>query len=248
MKNIGPLFSREIRSLIYSPLAYACGTLFMLLQGVVFWILLTAMNDPRFSATASVSQVFFGGTLFYWITVLILIPLLTMRTFSEEKRSGSIEFLLTAPVTEAEVVIAKFLGAWAFYCALWAVSLSLFGVLQFRIGLDWGAILCGYLGTCLLGGALIALGIFASNLTRNQLIAALLSFVMMLLLFSLSFFDVFIADQATSQFLQQLSLIEHLTNFARGFIDTRPIVFYGSLIAIFLFLTERLLTQPRWRS
>ncbi len=248
MKNIGPLFSREIRSLIYSPLAYACGTLFMLLQGVVFSILLTAMNDPRFSATASVSQVFFGGTLFYWMTVLILIPLLTMRTFSEEKRTGSIEFLLTAPVTEAEVVISKFLGAWAFYSFLWLVSISLFALLQLRVGLDWGGILCGYIGTCLLGGALIAIGIFASNLTRNQVIAALFSFVMILILFSISFFDVFVGDVATSKFLQQLSLIEHLTNFARGFIDTRPVVFYCSLTFIFLFLTERMLTEPRWRS
>jgi len=123
MTNLLPLTSRELRSLVYSPILYVVGALFLVMQGWVFWLLVAVLNDPRVDPAWSMAEFFFGGTFFYWFSVLITAPLLTMRTFSEEKRTGSIELLLTAPVTDAEVVLSKFLGSWIAYNLLWLATL-----------------------------------------------------------------------------------------------------------------------------
>ncbi len=248
MNNLLALTSRELKAFWYSPIAYVVGALFLFLEGWIFWLLIAVLNDPRVDPSWSMAKFYFGGTFFFWFSVLLICPLLTMRTFSEEKRTGSIEFLLTAPVTDAQVVLAKFLGAWIAYILLWAFTIVFFIALRFVTPFDWGPVLTGYLGTWLLGAVLIALGVFASSLTRNQVIAAILSFVAMLLLFSVSILDIFIRDPETSRILQYLSMIEHLRNFSRGLLDTRPMVFYLSLSAICLFLTGRVISNPRWRS
>jgi len=248
MNNLLALTSRELKAFWYSPIAYVVGALFLLMQGWVFWLLVAVLNDPRVDPSWTMSQFFFGGTFFYWFSVLMVAPLLTMRTFSEEKRTGSIELLLTAPVTDAQVVVAKFLGAWLPYCLLWASTVIFFLLLQRFTALDWGPVLTGYLGTWLLGSVLIALGIFTSSLTRNQVIAAVLSFVAILLLFSIGLLDVFIRDPETSKTIQYLSLTEHLQHFSKGILDTRPMVFYVTLTVICLFLTGRIVGSSRWRS
>ena len=248
MNNLLALTSREWKSLWYSPIAYVVGGLFLVLQGWVFWLLVAVLNDPRVDPSWTMAQFFFGGTFFYWFAVLITAPLLTMRTFSEEKRTGSIEFLLTAPVTDAQVVLSKFLGAWFVYGAFWLFTLPLFLLMRSFTTFDWGPVLAGYLGTWLLGGVLIAVGVLASSLTRNQVIAAVLSFVLLLLLFSIGILDVLIRDPEGSKIIQYLSLMEHLRDFSKGIIDTRPMVFYLSLTTICLFLTGRIIGTPRWRS
>ena len=104
MTNLLALTARELKALWYSPIAYVVGALFLLLQGWVFWLLIAVLNDPRVDPSWTMAQFFFGGTFFFWFSILITAPFLTMRTFSEEKRTGSIEFLLTAPVTDTQVV------------------------------------------------------------------------------------------------------------------------------------------------
>lgn len=248
MSNILALTSRELKAFWYSPIAYVVGALFLLLQGWVFWLLLAVLNDPRVDPSFTASQFFFGGTFFFWFAVLIVVPLLTMRTFSEEKRTGTIEFLLTAPVTDTQVVLAKFLGAWIIYILLWALTAIFFLILRRLTPFDWGPVLTGYIGTWLLGGMLIACGILASSLTRNQVIAALLTFVALLFLFSIGILDVFIRDPESGKIIQYLSLIDHLRNFGKGLLDTRPLVYYLTLTTICLFLTGRVIRSPRWRS
>lgn len=248
MSNLLALTSRELKALWYSPIAYVVGALFALLQGWQFWLLILVLNDPRVDPSVSISQVFFGGWFFYWISILIATPLLTMRTFSEEKRTGSIELLLSAPVTDAQVVVSKFLGAWLTYVILWAATVAFFGLLRFFVPLDWGPIFTGYLGTWLLGAVLIAIGVLASSLTRNQVIAAILAFVIILLLFSLGLLEMFIRDPEARELLQYLSLVEHLEAFAKGILDTRPLAAYATLTAICLFLTGRVIGHPRWRA
>ena len=248
MGNLLALTQRELKAFWYSPIAYAAGALFLFLQGFVFWLLLLVMNDPRVDPALSMAQFFFGGTFFYWFSALILAPLLTMRAFSEEKRTGSIELLLTAPVTDTQVVLAKFLGAWSAYALLWASTGVLFLLLRRYTAFDWAPVAAGYLGTWLLGGALIAVGVLASSLTRNQIIAALLTFVALLLLFSLGLLELFIKDPDTLKFLRQVSIMEHVAIFAKGIIDTRPIVLDLSVTAACLFFTVRVVGSPRWRA
>ena len=248
MNNLLALTSRELKSFWYSPLAYVVGALFLLLQGWVFWLLVAVLNDPRVDPSWTISQFFFGGTFFFWFSVLIIAPLLTMRTFSEEKRTGTIEFLLTAPVTDTQVVLAKFLGAWTAYILLWAFTVVFFFVMRAFAPFDWGPVLTGYLGTWLLGGALIAIGVLASSLTRNQVIAAVISFVALLLLFSIGILDIFIKDPETSRLIHYFALMDHLRDFSKGIIDTRPVVFYVCLTSLCLFLTGRVINSPRWRS
>src|SRR3989338_7898526 len=248
MTNLFALTSRELKAFWYSPIAYVVGALFLLMQGWVFWLLVAVLNDPRVDPAWTMAQFYFGGTFFYWFSALITASLLTMRTFSEEKRTGSIELLLTAPVTDAQVVLAKFLGAWLAYIFLWAATLVYFLVLRSFSAFDWGPVITGYVGTWLLGGVLIALGVLASSLTRNQVIAAVLSFVALMLLFSVGILDVFVRDPEASKLIKYLSLTDHLGSFSKGLLDTRPMVYYLSLTLICLFLTGRVISSPRWRS
>jgi ABC-2 type transport system permease protein len=248
MNNLFALTARELKSLWYSPVLYVVGAIFLLLQGLVFWLLILLLIDPRVDPSWTMAQFFFGGSFFYWFAILIIAPLLTMRTFSEEKRTGSIEFLLTAPVTDMQVVLSKFLGAWAAYIVLWAATAAYFLVLRMLTPFDWGPVLTGYLGTWLLGGALIAVGVLASSLTRNQVIAAMLSFVAVLVLFSVGILDVFVKDPEASKLIQYCSFMEHLRAFSKGILDTRPIMFYLTFTGICLFLTQRVIANPRWRS
>lgn len=248
MGNLLALTSRELKAFWYSPIAYVVGALFLLLQGWVIWLIFAVLNDPRVDPALTMAQFFFGGTFFFWFSVLLVAPLLTMRVFSEEKRTGTIELLLTAPVTDTQVVLSKFLGAWLAYVALWALTGVFFLVLRRFTPFDWGPVFTGYLGTWLLGGVLISVGVLASSLTRNQVIAAVLSFVALLLLFSVGLLSIFIRDPETTKTLQYLSLMDHLRDFSKGLLDTRPIVFYLSLTTICLFVTGRVIGSSRWRS
>jgi ABC-2 type transport system permease protein len=175
-------------------------------------------------------------------------PFLTMRTLSEEKRTGTIEMLLSAPVADWQVVLAKFLGAWTSYAALWATTLIFFVILRVYVPLDWGPILTGYLGTWLSGAALVSVGVLASSLTRNQVIAVVVGFVLMLLIFLVGFLGGLMGDPASRAFIEYLSLLEQMRDFSKGILDSRPIAFYLTLTAAALFLAIRTIANPRWRA
>ena len=242
------LVARELKAFWCSPIAYVVGGLFLLMQGWVFGLILAVMNDPRVDPSFTMAQFFFGGSLFFWFSVFLMTALLTMRTFSEEKRVGTIELLLTAPVSDTQVVLAKFAGAWLAYILLWLVAVGLFGLLRLVTPFEWGPVLTGFLGTCLLGGLFTALGVLASSLTRNQVIAAVLTFVASILLFSVGILDIFVHDPEASELIRYFSVMEHIRDFGRGIVDTRPVVLYASLAAVALFLTGRVIASPRWRS
>ncbi len=248
MSNLIALTLRELKALWYSPIAYVVGALFLLMQGWVFWLILAVLNDPRMDPSWTMGQFFFGGTFFYWFSVLVTAPLLTMRTFSEEKRTGTLETLLTAPVTDTQVVLSKFLGAWIAYVLLWASTVVFFLALRRLTPFDWGPILTGYLGTWLVGAVVIAIGVLASSLTRNQVVAAVVAFVTLMLFFSLGLLDALVHEPQASETIRYLSLIEHLREFAKGILDTRPVAFYLTVTLACLFLTGRILGSPRGRS
>lgn len=247
MSNLTTLILRELRVYFYSPIAYIVLAATLLMNGWTFWILANALNTPEFQLTGGVMQFFFGGTFFFWFSLLLITPVLTMRLLSEEKRSGSIELLMTAPVTDLEVVLGKFLASWIFFILIWVPTLLYVLILKSYAPVDLGPIFSGYLGTFLVGGLFLSVGLLASAMTSNQIIAAVVSFVILLFLFSVGVLDLFLTDPVSKKIITHLSVLDQFGNFAKGILDTRHLVYYGSFIILNLFLSVRILESRRWR-
>ncbi|MCX4244596.1 Gldg family protein [Paraliomyxa miuraensis] len=213
---------RELLSLFVTPLAYVVGTLFLLLQGWNFALLLRVLNDPL-AAPGPVMQFYFGGSFFiFWLPVLFLCSTISMRLLAEEKKQGTLEALLTAPLSPAQVVLGKLLGALVFHAALWLPTV-IFYVLLRGAGVqpDPGPILSGYLGTMLVGASFLSLGLLTSALTRSQLSAAIGSFVVC----TIVLLSGLLADQVQSQTLAAAlaatSLLTMMQELAQGIVDGR---------------------------
>jgi ABC-2 type transport system permease protein len=247
--NLLDVAGREYAHYYVSPTAYVLGAAFLFLIGFVFW----------FSFQSLVQAGPFGGQppslrdVQGWMHTLFLLvlPLWTMRLLAEEQRQGTIELLLTSPVRDSEVVIGKYLGALSLLMDTVALTF-LYPLYLFTLGNpDPGPIIGGYLGILLYGGALLAIGLFASALTENQIIAAVISFVLYIALIFLaavpSLAGSFIQSEALREALESLNIFEHLDGFTRGVIDSYSVVFFLSLIAVALFLATRVLETRRWR-
>jgi ABC-2 type transport system permease protein len=236
MGNTLTIFRRELGAYFNSPVAYIVVTAFLLVSGYLFF-----------------SQVFIVGeaTLrdFFGVTPLIFIffaPAVTMRLLAEEKRTGTLELLITMPVTDWQVVLGKFFAALALFGVAILLTLA-YPITLSRLGdLDWGTVAGGYLGLLLLGGAYLAIGLMASSWTKNQVIAFILSFVITFALYLcgklLPLMPVSLAP-----IVEYISLDAHFTNIAKGVIDTRDLVYYASLIGACLFLAKQSLESRRWR-
>jgi ABC-2 type transport system permease protein len=178
---------------------------------------------------------------------LFLIPMITMRLFAEEKRSGTIELLATSPIRDIEIIIGKWLAALTLYAVILAISLLVMMVLFMYGRPDWKPLLAGYLGLLLQGGCLLAIGTFISANTRNQIVAGGVTFFVCLFLWLLSWFTAFDSG-AVNQVINYLSIVTHMENFQKGVIDTKDVVFYLSMIFFALFMTSRAMESLRWRS
>ncbi|MCY4626161.1 MAG: ABC transporter permease subunit, partial [Acidobacteria bacterium] len=179
------------------------------------------------------------------ILVLFLLPLLSMRTVSEEIRSGTMELLLTAPITDGQIVFGKFLAAFALYGGMLALTGLHLGVLFWFSQPEVAPVLAAYLGLLLLGAGLLALGLFFSSLTRNQIVAGLLTFGALLVLWLVEFAGA--RGGELGRILAYLSVTGHMEGFARGVITTRDLVFYLSFAAFWLFLARESVRSRRWR-
>jgi ABC-2 type transport system permease protein len=246
MNGILATLSRELRAYFFSPLAYMIMALFMLFNGAVFSLIISYLSDPRAEASATPLKFFFGGTLFFWFVLPIITTVLTMRLLAEERRSGTIETLMTAPVSETQVVLGKYLSALVFYIILWLPSL-IYVLIVARSGtLDWGPVASGYLGVLGIGALYLALGTFASSLTKNQLLSALLTLVLTVLLFSVGFLEGLVNNPGFKEMLAYLNLPLHMEDFAKGIVDSRRLVYYFSAVVLFLFLSSRALAAKKW--
>jgi ABC-2 type transport system permease protein len=172
---------------------------------------------------------------------------LTMRLVSEELRSGSIEVLMTAPVTEGQVIAGKYLAALTFFASLWVPTLVYAGIVEHYSEIDWGPVAAGYLGILLVGALFLAVGTFASSMTSSQLVSAMVTAALLFLLFLLGWFTDIFAGETARKVFSYLSLGEHLDEFSRGIVDTRRLVFYVSSTLFFLFLASRALEDKKWR-
>jgi ABC-2 type transport system permease protein len=202
------------------------------------------MGGPQ---TMNVNQMLISPLLVNATVILLFVfPLITMRTYAEEKRSGTIELLLTSPLTDLQIILGKFLGAMLLYAAMLGVTLIHVGLLFLYGSPEWKPILTGYLGLLLMGGCFLSVGLLISSLTRNQIVAAMATFGVFLMLWVINWIGSFVGP--TSQaVLQHLSITEHFDDFAKGIIDTKHLVYYFSFIAFGLFLTMKSVDSERWR-
>jgi ABC-2 type transport system permease protein len=236
MANIWAIARRELYSYFVSPIAYVVGALFLVVSGFLFSIILGLSNEASMRSL-------FGN---FAVIFLFIVPALTMRLLAEEQRTGTMELLLTAPVRDSQLVLGKFLGALLLLLGILAVTSIYPLVLVLAGNPDRGPILAGYLGVILQGAAFLAIGLFASSLTQNQVIAALLAFVILLLLWLADALGNFTTGRIGDLF-RFLSITRHLDEFPRGVIDTRNVLYFLSVIAAALFFTVQSVQARRWR-
>jgi ABC-2 type transport system permease protein len=254
MKNILLICQKELRSYFASPIAYAVMAIFGLVFG---WAMFIASRDfVRFSiqqmmggmGSTNVNEQIIRPLLGFAGTItLFLVPMITMRLFAEEKRTGTMELLLTSPVKDIEIIIGKWLGALVLYVCVLAMSMINIALLFAWGKPDLQPVLIAYLGLVLQGGTLLAIGALISTMTKNQIIAGIATFFVSLLLWLLSWFTSF-DSSAMSQVVNYLSIVTHFENFSKGLLDLKDVVFYLSMIFLSLFLTSRSLESLRWRA
>jgi ABC-2 type transport system permease protein len=251
MRKFYTLLSREVRSYFHSPIAYIVLVFFMLLTGINFYFFQLSYMNQR-PMQISVQEMFFNNVLF-WFAFVLIFPLITMRLFAEEFKLGTIEPLMTAPVRDWQVVLAKFSGALVFYVILWVPTLIYFWVFQAvthqPAANSTGAYLGAYLMLLLLGMFYLSVGCLASVVTKNQIVAAVISFCAITLHFfsGLISFVIQEVDSSTRQLLGYFSALEQMSTLSRGEIDTRPIVLYLSMTVVMLTLTYQAFQSRKWR-
>jgi ABC-2 type transport system permease protein len=236
MRNAWIIARRELYAYFVSPIAYLVAAAFLLLCGIFFIAGVTSWQDAMLQSML--------GSLS--IVLIFVAPILTMRLLSREHDQGTIELLLTAPVRDWEVVAGKYLASWLYFLGMIAVTALYLPVLTLYGNPDLGTIGAGYLGLVLLGGALLALGVLASALTRNQVIAAVIGVGASVGLWLLDLLGGLFGSGARSV-IAYLSPSSHYYSFVDGIIDTRDLVYYVSATFVFLFLATRVLQSRRWQ-
>jgi gliding motility-associated transport system permease protein len=241
MPNILVIAKRELQSYFVSPIAYVAIAVYLIICGFIFALDMNAMAQYGISPTL---QNQFSTMIFL---LLLFAPALTMRLLAEEQRMGTLELLLTSPVLDWEVVLGKFLASLGVLLLTIVIAFA-YGLMLLAYGnADPGPMAAGYLGLLLSGGALLSIGVLASAMTQNQVVAAVIAIVVNLILWIISAGSQMLSNLTATQALTQLGFFEHTTNFWRGIIDTNDVVYFVSLMALALFLATRILETRRWR-
>jgi len=250
-----PIFKKEMRLYFGSPVAYVVFTFFLVISGWFFSTIFLFYSDasmrsfmqPQFGQNLNVIENVMRP-LFTNMSVVLLffIPMLTMRLFAEEQKSGTIELLLTYPVRDGDVLAGKYLAALALYGLLLALTLLYPALIAYFTRVEWGPILSGYLGLVLTGAVFLAVGVLVSSLTENQIVAGFGTFGILLAFWIVGWGAEFAGGNLRAV-LQYLSVGDHLDTFTRGLIDTKDLVYYVTGVALALFLTLRSLESKRWK-
>ena len=252
MRVFWTLLRRELAAFFLSLTGYLIIAAVALLIGLGFYVSMTGLLNSDSPSSMPLTELFYG-TFYFWLIVLLIAPVITMRLFALEKYSGTFETLMTTPVGDLQVVAAKFTAAVIFYMVTWLPMLVCVFIVRHFTGqkdsLDAGTMGGMYLGTFLVGCLFLSLGCFASSLTRSQMAAAMVSFVLGVSLFSLGFLADAIQTPVRWQakVLSHFGLFQQMHNFTRGMVDTTTLVFYASLTFFFLFLTLRVVESRRWK-
>ncbi|MGC8988945.1 MAG: ABC transporter permease [Verrucomicrobiia bacterium] len=250
MHNYLILLRRELGCYFLSLTGYVIIAGALILLGLGFAVMLLAYNGDTIDMP--LTELFYG-TMFFWLIVLVATPVITMRLFAMERATGTFETLMTAPVGDGQVVLAKFTAAFLFYLVMWLPLASCLRLVHHYtaagLEFDWWPVISTYIGILLIGSLYIAIGCLASALTRSQIIAAMTSFAMGVSLFLLSFLRFSVGQRSgfAAQVATYTSMFDHMEDFVRGVVDTRHIVFYLTLTGICLFLTLKVVEGRRWR-
>ncbi len=239
MRNALAIMQRELLSLFFSPIGYIVIAGFLLLTGVI--VLVTESLAPGKPATL---RQFFQFTPY---VLTIIIPAITMRTIAEEYRSGSIEALMTAPVSDAQMVVGKYLASTIFYAIMLAGTLAYLVVMMMYGAPDLGASLSSYFGLLLIGMAFCGFGVFTSSLTRNQIVAWMAATIPLMLFVWFAQYIVSVASGALREAFQRANVVRHLDQFNRGLITLESVVFFLATAALFIFLSVKVVESRRWR-
>lgn len=255
MKGFSPLYRKELYSLFASPIFYVVAFTFLVISGYFFYTAVAFFNfqsfeaaqNPMMARQLNVSDMVIRPFLMDMSIVLLLLsPLLTMRLYAEERKTGTIELLFTYPISDTATILAKFLAAATALLAILAGTLP--GV--FLLGTfgqpSWDTIVCGYCGIFLLGSSFLSLGLFTSSVTQNQIIAAVLSFGALLMFWVIGWAKNLVGP-SMGAVIEYLSVIKHFDSFAKGVLDSRDFIYYLLFMLLCLFLTLRQMESYRWR-
>ena len=255
MSNILAIAQKELKSYFASPIAYIVIGLWALLYGYFFYAILHffvqqslqmsqfGQGPQSMNVNQQLIRPLIQNTL---ILILFLLPMVTMRAYSEEKRSGTIELLLTSPLTDFQIILGKFLGAMGLYSAMLGVTVIHIALLFVYGHPEWKPIVTAYIGLLLMGGCFISLGLFISSLTKNQIVAGMMTFAVFLLLWVITWIGS-AAGPTAEKVTQYLSIVDHYDDFGKGVIDTTHLIYYVSFITFGLFLTAKSVDSERWR-
>jgi ABC-2 type transport system permease protein len=253
--KVWPIFKKEMRLYFTSPIAWVILTIFTLITGYFFYSIfayytlasMQSMMNPmmarEMNVTDSVLRPLFSNIS---VILLLLMPLVTMRLFAEERRSGTIELLLTYPIRDGAVLLGKYLAALAMYGVMLALTLVYPALVLYFTRVEWGVLATGYLGLLLMGATFLAVGIFASSLTENQIVASVITFGVLLIFWVIGWSADY-AGGPWGRVLSHISLLEHFDSFAKGVLDTKDILYYVNFTIVALFLTLRSLEARRWK-
>ena len=238
MRNMYVIAKREVAAYFVSPIAYVITAVYLAVMGGLFGLIL------YYSREATLRHALLHGVSILFM--VLVTQVLTMRLLADEQRLGTLELLLTAPVRDWEVVVGKYLASLAVLLVMILLT-GYFPVVLLRIGNpDVGTMLAGYLGYILNGAALLSIGVFASSLTQNQVVAAVLGIGITLLLWISGALGEIVGD-SLREVVAYLPIFDHYLDFVRGIIDTKDIVYFVSVIVVFLFLSTRVVESRRWR-
>ena len=255
MSNILAIAQKELRSYFVSPIAYVVIGLFAVLFGVFFVSSLSFLlrislqagmmeGAPPINVNEYMIRPLLGNT---GVIMLFVLPMITMRSYAEEKRSGTIELLLSSPLTDLQIILGKFFGALILFIMMLAVTGVHISFLFWYGDPELSPILSGYLGLLLMGASFISIGLLISSATKNQVVAGMVTFAVLLLFWVISWLGDPAGGSTTSQVLAYLSVLDHFDDFSKGVIDTSHLAYYLSFISFGLFLTAKSVDSERWR-
>jgi ABC-2 type transport system permease protein len=256
MTPVNAITAKELRSYFVSPVIYVVGAIFLLIFGVLAYLAVVNAGNQAIrliqmqgaAAQLNLNDLVFRPTFYSMALVLLLIlPILTMRLFAEERKLRTFELLMTSPIGLHEVVVGKFLGAYLIFLGLLALTGIIPVILSAFSSFDWYPVFTGYLGLALLGALFLATGVLASAMTENQIVAAFLSFGLLILIWLLGAFGGILGDTALGNSISYLSFIEHYDRLVRGLVESKDLIYYISGIVLMLFLAHRIVESQRWK-